>query len=142
MQRRSFLKNTCNICLLGAAGYSLPLVLNGCKTASYSVYKTPVNGKTVQVPLSLFTTTTTQFVRPNGWYRDIAVQKKEDGSYYALLLECTHQENALTPTSNGYHCSLHGSDFDKNGNVRKGPAEQSLTKYNTVIQENNLIIYI
>ena len=116
--------------------------LGGCKTASYAVYKTPLVGKTVIVPLNLFATSPTQFVRPNGWYRDIAVAKKEDNTYQALLMECTHMENALTPTSNGFHCSMHGSDFDKMGNVRKGPADMPLTKYQTTIEQDNLIIHI
>ncbi len=141
MQRRTFLKDSCTVCLLGAAGYVLPQ-LAGCKTASYAVYKTPVVGKSVVVPLSLFDAAPTRFVRPAGWYRDIAVQKKDDNTYQALLLECTHQENALTPTGSGFHCSLHGSDFDKDGRVRKGPAAQPLTRYQTSIDQNNLIIHV
>ena len=141
MQRRTFLKNTCTVCILGTAGYMLPQ-LAGCKTASYSVYKTPQVGKTVVVPLSLFDGSATQFIRPAGWYHDIAVEKKDGNTYQALLMECTHMENSLTPTGSGFHCSLHGSDFDKNGNVRKGPAAMPLTRYQTTINQNNLIIHV
>ena len=94
------------------------------------------------MPLALFAASPLQIVRPNGWYRDIAVQKKEDGTYTALLLECTHQENSLTVTGNGFHCALHGSDFDRTGKVRKGPAEIPLTSYSTSVQTNSIIIHV
>jgi Rieske Fe-S protein len=142
MERRNFLKSSCNICLLGAAGFLLPQ-LTGCSGGTkYSVYKTAINNNAVQVPLNLFDTTPVQFVRPNGWYFDIAVEKKADNTYRALLLQCTHQENQLNITGNGYSCSLHGSQFDKEGNVRKGPAEKSLEQYATFIDNNNLIIKV
>ena len=141
MQRRNFIKNTCNLCMIGAAGLMAPQ-LAGCSSAKYSVYKTEVNNKNIEVPVSLFTESSLQIVRPTGWYRDIALQKENDGTYSALLLECTHQENALTITGNGFHCSLHGSDFDRSGRVRKGPAEVSLTRYKTSLQNDKLIIHV
>jgi len=94
------------------------------------------------VPLNLFEKNALQIVRPAGWYYDVAVQKNDDNSYTALLLQCTHQENQLTVTGTGYHCSLHGSDFDKQGNVRKGPAEQSLHHFETSVDNNVLNIHI
>lgn len=141
MQRRHFLKQSCSLCLLGAAGFTIP-ILSSCGSAKYGVYKTAVTNKTIEIPLALFTASALQIVRPNGWYRDVAVQKKEDGTYSALLLECTHQENALTVTGNGFHCSLHGSDFDRSGKVRKGPAELPLTSYSVSIQSDTLIIHV
>ena len=141
MERRNFLKTSCNFCLLGAAGMLLPNLV-GCGPAKYAVYKAPVNNNTIEVPISLFAQSPIQFVRPGNSYYDIAVQKKDDGSYAAILLQCTHQENQLTPTANGYQCSLHGSVFDKDGIVRKGPAEHSLEKYKTTVQQDKLIIYI
>ena len=111
--------------------------------AAYAVFKTDIVDKKITMPLTLFATSPVQFVRPKGWYYDIAVQKKDENNYTALLLQCTHQENQLTPAgNNGYTCSLHGSQFDVNGNVRKGPAEKRLEQYATSIQNNNLIIEI
>ncbi|MFP5040909.1 ubiquinol-cytochrome c reductase iron-sulfur subunit [Parasediminibacterium sp. JCM 36343] len=140
MERRNFIKTSCNICLLGAAGVSL-LEMAGCG-AAYPVFKTEVQNKQLQVPLSLFDTSTTQFIRPKGWYYDIAVEKK-DGQYFALLLQCTHQDNQLTVNgSNSYQCSLHGSVFDKEGKVKKGPAEKALHQYKTRVENNQLIINV
>lgn len=140
MQRRKFLSSSCKICLLGAAGYSW-LQLESCSPVA-PVYKTDVTNGALNIPLNLFDKNALQIVRPNGWYFDVAVQKNQDNSYTALLLQCTHQDNQLTPTSNGYHCSLHGSDFDKQGNVRKGPAEQPLQHFDTTVSNNTLNIHI
>lgn len=138
MERREFIRSSCNACLLAAAGYFLP-TLAGC-SPKYSVFKTEVVDEKLMLPLTTFGQSSMQIVRPKGWYYDIAVEKKEDGSYAALLLQCTHQENQLTPDGNGFHCTLHGSQFDKNGNVRKGPAERSLKHYDTYVDNDHLII--
>lgn len=140
MERRKFIKSSCNFCLLGAAGI-LATNLSGCSPAAYPVFKTEVNNNIIEIPLTLFDKAQLQFIRPKGLYHDIAVHKKED-TYTALLLECTHQENSLTPTGNGYHCNFHGSEFDKDGRVKKGPAELPLKKYKTSINQNNLIIHV
>ncbi len=140
MQRREFIKSTCNFCMLGAAGFMLPQLI-GCSPA-IAVYKTIVNNNQLAIPLTLFEISSIQFVRPAGWYYDIAVQKKEDNTYAAILMKCTHQENQLTKSGNGFHCSLHGSQFDATGKVRKGPAETPLRTYLTSIDQNNLIIRI
>ena len=140
MQRRNFISSSCKICLLGTAGFSLAQ-LESCSPAS-SVYKTTITNGQLSIPLNLFDKSSLQIVRPAGWYYDVAVQKNQDNSYTALLLQCTHQENQLTPTGTGYHCSLHGSSFDKQGNVRKGPAEQPLHHFDTSVENNNISIHI
>ena len=117
MERREFIRSSCNACMLIAAGYFLPQVA-GCSAARYTSIKTTIVDKKISLPLNTFDKSTLQLVRPTGWLFDIAVQKKPDNTYTALLLQCTHQENQLTSTGTGYHCSLHGSIFDKQGNVR------------------------
>lgn len=139
MQRRQFISSSCKICLLGAAGYSI-MQLIGCATTS--VYKASITNGNLYVPLNLFDKNALQIVHPNGWFFDVAVQKNADNSYTALLLQCTHQENQLTPTGSGYHCSLHGSNFDKKGYVKKGPAEQPLHRFDTTVTGSNLNIHI
>jgi len=142
MQRREFLRSSCTVCVLGAAGFVLPQ-LTGCGTTTkLSVYKTSVVNKQIQVPVTMFDANALQIVRPAGWYYDIAVEKSADNTYRALLMQCTHQDNQLTATGTGFSCSLHGSQFDKAGNVRKGPAEDPLTQYKTSISNGQLIIEV
>ena len=140
MNRKEFIKSSCNVCLLGTAAILLP-ALTGC-SPTYQVFKTTVNNNQVAIPLSSFDKVNFQLVRPNGWLYDIAVQKKKDNTYSALLLRCTHKDNQLDPTGNGFHCSMHGSQFDAEGKVRKGPAERTLKQFTTSVVENNLIIHL
>lgn len=141
MERKEFIQSSCNICLLAATGYFLS-TLTGCSPAVYHVIRTEIINDEIQIPVASFTQSAMQFVRPKGWYYDIAVQRKEDNTYEALLMQCTHQDNQLTPTPNGYTCSLHGSQFNKNGKVTKGPAENPLKQYATSVNQGNLIIQI
>ncbi len=140
MERRKFIRSSCNFCLLAATGYLLS-ELSAC-APGYKVLKTPVVNDTVEIPLASFSQSDLQFVRPQGWYYDIAVQKKEQQVYEAILMQCTHQNNQLVPTGNGYTCNLHGSRFDKDGKVIKGPAENPLKHYHTTIDQDKLIIHL
>ena len=141
MDRRNFIKSTCNVCMLGTAGLIIA-ELSSCGPGTFPIFKADVINKTVTVPLSLFEKSTLQIVRPKNMFYDIAVYKKEDDSYSALLLLCTHQENQLIVTANGYNCTLHGSHFDKNGEVTKGPASKPLQQFRTIISNSDLIIQI
>ena len=138
MQRRQFIKSSCNICLLAGSGFLLS-ELGACGPA-YQVVKTEIINNQVQIPVAGFTQSGLQFVRPKGWLYDLAVMKKNDGTYEAILLQCTHQSNQLIPAGNGYTCSLHGSQFNKEGVVTKGPASHPLKKYPVAIDHENLII--
>src|SRR4051812_13922083 len=142
MERREFIRSSCNACMLMAAGYFLPQLV-GCSATRYTSIKTTIVDKKISLPLNTFDKSTLQLVRPTGWLFDIAIQKKPDDTYMALLLQCTHQENQLTPIgTNGFYCSFHGSKFDSNGNVRKGPAELPLQRYTTYVENDHLIIQI
>jgi Rieske Fe-S protein len=140
MQRRKFLKSTCNSCLMVSAGLLFGELVS-C-SPSTQVFKAPVVDKSVSVPLTLFLVPGVQLVRPQGWYYDIAVQKKDDQNFTALLLKCTHQQNQLVRSSNGYTCNLHGSQYNLDGTVIKGPAEFSLKHFTTTVNQNQLVIHL
>jgi Rieske Fe-S protein len=141
VDRKDFIIRGCHTCLLGAAAIILPH-LSGCSPATYNVYKTEVMNNRIEVPLQTFDKNNLQYVRPQGWQYDIAVHRKADGTYAAMLMQCTHMDNQLRPSQNGYTCSLHGSRYDIEGNVVKGPAEVQLKKFSTSVNNNLLIIYI
>ena len=110
--------------------------------ASSNIFKTSVVDKKIIVPTSLFAQTSLLIVRPQDLGYDIALRKESDEMYTALLLRCTHADNALISTGNGFQCNLHGSRFDPEGHVTKGPAEFSLTRYNTEILFDQIIIHV
>ena len=140
MQRRTFLQSSCNACLLFATGWILP-ALSGCGPGAYSVFNTEIKGDRVEVPDTAFAKGSLVLVRPKGWYYSIALRKRADSSYSARLLKCTHQDNQLTASFNGYSCSLHGSGFNPEGQVVKGPAERALKSYPVTIESNQIVIH-
>jgi len=114
--------------------------LSSC--ATIPVYKTTIANNKVSVPDTLFAQSDFQIIQPKDLYYNIGLRKEKDGSYTALLLRCTHADNQLTSTGNGFKCNLHGSEFNKEGQVTQGPAEHTLKKYPTEIVSNQIIIHI
>ncbi len=53
----------------------------------------------------------------------------DDGAYRALTSRCTHQECRLNPSRSFLTCPCHGSVFDLDGNVVRGPAREPLRVY-------------
>ena len=128
------------MCLAVSAGMMIDS-LSSC--ATLPVFKTAVNDKKITVPENLFAETNFQLIQPQGMYYNIGLKKEPDGTYTALLLRCTHADNQLSIAGNsGYICNLHGSQFDKEGHVIKGPAERDLKRYPTQVVQNQIIINI
>ncbi|MFT3908879.1 MAG: Rieske 2Fe-2S domain-containing protein [Ferruginibacter sp.] len=143
MQRRDFLKGACKICLLGAVVTTVTADLSSCSPkVAGNTFKPVVNNNELQVPLSLFENQPFKVISPANYEYEIAVEKKSDNSFKALLLKCTHYDNQLTTTGNGYTCSQHGSKFDKEGTVLKGPAENPLKQLKTQIIKDSLLIHL
>jgi Rieske Fe-S protein len=140
MERREFIKKSCSVCIAISAGLLMGSSLSSC--SSVSVYKTASNQNKITVPVSLFAAADLQIIRLRDSEYDIALRKEQDGNYTALLLRCTHADNQLNSTGNGFYCTLHGSRFDKEGTVTKGPAEHPLKKFTTEIINDNIIIHL
>src|SRR6202012_4543838 len=130
----------CSLCLAAGSGMLIGS-LASCG-AALPTYKTAVTDNKVSVPVNLFANADFQLVQPKNMYYNIGLKKEKDGTYTALLLRCTHADNQLTPTGNGFRCNLHGSAFDKEGNVTNGPAERPLTRYKTEVVSNQIIIHL
>lgn len=114
--------------------------LSSC--AALPAYTTTVDSNQVTVPVSLFAQSDFCVIQPKNFSYNIALHREKDGTYIALLLRCTHADNQLISTGNGFKCELHGSAFDKDGRVTQGPAERSLKKYPTEIRSGKIIIHI
>src|ERR1700749_4622042 len=140
MDRRSFVKQSCTVCMAISPGL-LVGSLASCATA-LPVVKPDVADNKVTVPAALFANSGFRLVQPKGMYYSIGLKKEKDGTYTALLLRCTHADNQLTPAGNGFRCNLHGSAFDTEGRVTQGPAEKPLTQYPTETIQENIIIHL
>ena len=73
---------------------------------------------------------------------DIAVIKNSDVLYRSFELKCTHQDNALVPTSSGFHCNLHGSSFGLDGKVKTLPASSNLKEFKTSLDSGIITIQL
>jgi cytochrome b6-f complex iron-sulfur subunit len=65
---------------------------------------------------------------------------REKGELYALDLVCTHLGCTLAVTPTGLTCPCHGSSFDRQGNVLKGPADRPLTRYAVQVGKDGISV--
>jgi hypothetical protein len=116
-----------------------PILLLGlvlaCST-NMPTYMVKFSGNTLQVPVTAFETSDMTIVRDNQAAYDILVVKKSPLAYDAFFLKCSYDDHPLTVTPGGVFCKEDGSMFDTDGAVKKGPAETSLTKFPTKVDDS------
>lgn len=122
-----------------SSGFILSTLLDACKTP-LSVIKTTADNNLLSIPLTEFGKSSYKLVRVSNYDYDLAIQKQKDGTYQTLVLMCTHAGQPLTKTGSNYYCTLHGSQFDHEGHVTKGPADKDLVQLPSTISNDHLII--
>lgn len=64
-----------------------------------------------------------------------------DDEYSVISATCTHLGCSVKIISDGqFHCPCHGSKFDDNGNVIKGPAQTPLPHFEVTLSRNGYLI--
>ncbi|RPH36282.1 Rieske (2Fe-2S) protein [bacterium] len=139
MQRREFLKTSCSYCLAAGAGL-LASSLSSC--AAPPMLDAAVVDHKISVPLSAFSQSDSQIVRPNGFLFDIGLHRGANGKFRAFVLQCTHASTQLTPTGDGYTCPEHGSTFDTEGRVTRGPAQIPLRQLPAEVSSDIVVVYL
>lgn len=141
MERRKFIKQTCKSCTAllllgtGAALFSSCSSLNVVKvTAVQNVLKIPIKNLPPDVTLHI--------VRDRQLDYDVLLVLHKDKDPGALLMKCTHIDNALVATNAGLACNMHGSRFDLDGKVTNGPATNPLKSFRTQKDENEIKIFL
>jgi Rieske Fe-S protein len=64
------------------------------------------------------------------------------GRVYALNLVCTHLGCTVNVTPAGLVCPCHGSEFDREGKVLKGPADRALERYEVQLVGDNYHVQV
>jgi len=141
MTRKDFIKGSCGVCVALSSGFMLSAILDSCKTP-LGVVKTSSKDDLVTIHLSEFEKNDFKLVRVSNYNYDLAVQKNQDGTYKTVVLMCTHAGQPLTKTGSNYYCTLHGSQFDHEGHVTKGPAEKDLMQLSTKVMKDQIIIQL
>lgn len=145
MERKEFLK-TCGIGLVG-----LPFaasLLQSCGGIHYA---------TANESSGTVTVSKSQFIinpqKPDKLREFVMVQtsltkfplclyRTNSGDYVTSLMKCTHRGCELNVGGGIYSCPCHGSEFNNEGTVLKGPADENLQTFTTTTDADNIIIYL
>lgn len=71
----------------------------------------------------------------------VVVIRRED-EIYALSLVCTHLGCTVNVTPNNLVCPCHGSVFDRDGTVLKGPSDKPLERLEVREQGDSLVVLV
>jgi Rieske Fe-S protein len=149
MNRRGFCINACQIASLVALGTLLEDCGGGSPTSpsdSQAQLRT-VNGTvgsgavTVQVDAAspLATVGGAALVQSNSGA--FLVARVAQDTFNAMTAICTHEQCTVDQFGNSiFQCPCHGSQYSTNGSVVRGPASQSLRRFNTSFANNVLTI--
>ena len=106
---------------LWAAASALLFALGGIlRLPKAAVLASPSKKFRVTLPETLAASET--FVPPG---RNVGVFRAADG-VHAISLVCTHLGCIVKQAADGFECPCHGSRFDRDGSVTKGPAPRAL----------------
>ncbi len=64
----------------------------------------------------------------------------DEAGYYALSAICPHLGCTIQETESAFMCPCHGSQFDRQGNVRHGPATRPMVYLAVTLEEGLLTI--
>ena len=141
MERREFIKSSCIACATVIGAGSIASILSSCGTLPS--IKGESSGNMITLPESSFIENQNVMIVKNMKLDyDIFLVKKKDGTYNALYMQCSHQNQPLTATKTGLFCSTHGSSFDLEGQVKIQPATEPLKKFKTTVQNNTIQIQL
>ena len=150
MNRRGFCINACQIASLVAIGSLLedcgsptsPSGDSGSLPSLSKVNGTSANGVvTVSVGADspLATTGGAALVQSNGG--SFLVVRVTQDTFNAMTAICTHEACTIDEFgSSMFQCPCHGSQYSTTGSVVRGPAAQSLRRFNTTFAANVLTI--
>jgi len=70
----------------------------------------------------------------------VFISKNDEGNYTAVLTKCTHKGCEVRPSANILLCPCHGSEYDLNGEVLEGPAEENLVSFKVETDEEKIYV--
>ncbi|MCH7530504.1 MAG: Rieske (2Fe-2S) protein [Gemmatimonadetes bacterium] len=136
MNRRDFVKSLPVVpagLLLGASA----LTLSACGGMPYLAPRG--SGNRLVVSAARVPEAGVLLQRP-GMEHPVFVHATEQGGYTALLVRCTHRGCQPDPVGDRFVCPCHGSEFDLEGAVLRGPAERSLLRYRVAREGEDVVV--
>jgi Rieske Fe-S protein len=134
LDRREFM-TTC-ACLLAGG------LVSAC--ASLAARPVPIAGGSIRLAL----TEHPELTRPDGALKilptgatdPLYVLRLDDGQFAVISPICTHQGCTVDIQGPRLVCPCHGSTYDREGRVLRGPAQRSLTRFTTTVSDGVLVV--
>ena len=126
MKRKDFIKSSAALTCLFCAGATSTL-LESCSPKALPALTLEKNQDTFALPITAWDGGDVVMVARKG-APSILIHKNGE-KYTALPMKCTHQGARLKWENNTLVCGLHGSIFQTDGSVTKGPAKQALIPF-------------
>ena len=127
----------------GAAAIAIALV-PGC--ASLVTRRVPVENGIVRLSLrqnpELSEPRGTLRLMPDGWDDPVYLLVLDGGGFAAVSSICTHRGCTVDLGGPGLACPCHGSQYDREGQVVRGPASRALGRYPGRSPGDELIIEV
>jgi Rieske Fe-S protein len=79
-------------------------------------------------------------VLPDGATNPLYVLRLDDGQFAVISPICTHQGCTVDIQGPRLVCPCHGSTYDRQGRVLRGPAQRSLARFTTTVSDGVLVI--
>lgn len=79
---------------------------------------------------------------PEGWEDPVYLLVLEGGGFAAVSSVCTHRGCTVDLGGPGLACPCHGSQYDREGRVMRGPANRALTRYPVRVTGDQVIIEV
>ena len=79
---------------------------------------------------------------PEGWEDPVYLLVLEGGGFAAVSSVCTHRGCTVDLGGPGLACPCHGSQYDREGRVMRGPANRALQRYPVRTAGDELIIEV
>lgn len=70
------------------------------------------------------------------------VYRNDDGSYTTVSTRCMHQGCQVEPVAGHLICPCHGSEYQNDGSVLKGPTRLPLDRYHTEVDGADVVIHL
>jgi len=79
---------------------------------------------------------------PEGWEDPVYLLVLDGGGFAAVSSICTHRGCTVDLGGPGLACPCHGSQYDREGRVMRGPASRALTRYPVAANGDELVIEV
>lgn len=122
----------------------LPTVA-GCAAAGVATHRVPARDGRAFVPVADFPELAAVGgaikLQIEGRENPAFLVRADEGRYIALSSVCTHLGCQVRKLPQSFRCPCHGSTYDLEGTVLRGPAQRPLMRYRTETVEGGVIIF-